>query len=161
MLLLYALLAVWVGAMALLILVTPYMLYAVLGYLGLLMGMAAIYFLQGAAFIAVVSAIVGGSGVVVLLLFSTLFVPVGTRMPPKSSLYMLVALIVGIWWGGQWPIVRFATRILQQKESVCFLHSDAVSGLGLQLLGPYVLVFEWIGITLLIALVGVVGLMKE
>jgi NADH:ubiquinone oxidoreductase subunit 6 (subunit J) len=51
-------------------------------------------------------------------------------------------------------------RTLQQKDVVA-LQEDGITGLGLQLLGPYILAFEWVGINLLIALVGAVYTMRE
>ena len=65
---LYAFLASLVVASALLIVLTPHVFYAVLGLLCTLLGMAAIYFLQGASFVAVAHIIVYGGGVLVLFL---------------------------------------------------------------------------------------------
>ena len=159
---LYALLAGLVVAAALLILLTPHVLYAALGFLCVLLGMAAIYFLQGVAFVAVAHVLVYGGGVLVLVLFSALLLPLSTKKTtaqhPKWLLGGLIAGLVGVCL---WPLVRFAIQTLQQKGNVHPLQEDAVTGLGLQLLGPYALAFEWIGLNLLIALVGVVYIMKQ
>jgi len=50
---------------------------------------------------------------------------------------------------------------LQQQSTVHPLQEDMVTRLGLQLLGPYALAFKWVGLNLLIALVGAVYIMRE
>jgi NADH-quinone oxidoreductase subunit J len=161
MTLLYALLAGPVVAAALLILLTPHVLYAALGLLCVLLGMAAIYFLQGAAFVAVAHVIVYGGGVLMLVLFSAFLLPLGTRPTFQRSNWILVGLVAGLSGVCLWPLVRFSVHTLQQQGTVCTPQADAVSGLGLQLLGPYALALEWTGLNLLIALVGASYIMKE
>lgn len=58
-------------------------------------------------------------------------------------------------------MIRFSMYTLQQQGAVCPPQEDASTGLGLQLLGPYALAFEWVGLTLLIALVGAVYIMEQ
>jgi NADH-quinone oxidoreductase subunit J len=157
--LLYALLAGLAAAAALLILFTPHVLYAALGLLCVLLSMAAIYFLQGASFLAVAHIMVYGGGVLVLVLFSTLMLPLST---PKTIIHLnwMPLALVGVLLGGSLrPLVGCAVRTLQQKGVA--LQEDIVPELGLQLLGPYILAFEWIGINLLIALVGTVYIMRK
>jgi len=161
MTLLYSLLAGLVVAAVLLILLTPHVLYAALGLLCVLLNMAAIYFLQGAAFVAVAHIVVYGSGVLVLFLFSTLLLPLSTKTTTMRSIGVLGILVVSLFVGGLWPMVDFAMRTLQQKEPLYLLQANAVTDLGLQLLGPYALAFEWIGLSLLIALVGATCIMRE
>lgn len=161
MVLLYALLAVFVVAAALLILFTPHVLYAALGLLCVLLSMAAIYFLQGASFVAVAQIIVYGSGALVLVLFSTLLLPLSTQTTAIRPKWVLLVLAVGLLVGCLWPLVSCAICTLQHKEVVYTLQEDVVTGLGLQLLGPYNLAFEWVGMNLLIALVGAVYVMRR
>ncbi len=158
--LLYALLAGLAAAAALLILFTPHVLYAALGLLCVLLSMAAIYFLQGASFVAVAHIMVYGSSVLVLVLFSTLMLPLCSQKTTIYPNWILLALVGGVLGGGLWPLVGCAVRTLQQKGVVA-LQEDAITGLGLQLLGPYILAFEWVGINLLIALVGAVYIMRK
>ncbi|MHA7877726.1 MAG: NADH-quinone oxidoreductase subunit J family protein [Bacteroidota bacterium] len=163
MVLFYAFFSGLVMASALLILLTPHMLYAVLGLLCMLLGMAAVYFLQGASFVAVAYVIVYGSGVAVLILFSALLLPLyHTKAVNWSSKRLLGTLIAtGLTGGLLWLLVRFSEHALQQKSSVAPLPEDTIVGLGLQLLGPYALAFEWIGLSLLIALVGSACIMRK
>jgi hypothetical protein len=123
--------------------------------------MSAIYFLQGAAFVAVAHVIVYGSGILVFILFSTLLLPLDSKPNAQRFRWVIGSLVTGLLGGCLWPLVRFAICTLQQQDSMHLLQADAVVGLGLQLLGPYALAFEWIGITFLIALVGVVYIMEQ
>jgi NADH-quinone oxidoreductase subunit J len=161
MTLLYALLAGLVVAASVLILLTPHVLYAALGLLCVLLGMAAIYFLQGASFVAVAHVIVYGSTVLVLVMFSALLLPLGSQPTIRRSRWILGGLVTGLFGGCLWPLVRFAMHTLQQQDTVNPPQTDAITGLGLQLLGPYALAFEWIGLNLLIALVGAAYTMKQ
>jgi NADH:ubiquinone oxidoreductase subunit 6 (subunit J) len=161
MTLLYALLAGLVVAAASLILLTPHVLYAALGLLCVLLGMAAIYFLQGAAFVAVAHVIVYGGGALVLVLFSTLLLPLGTKPIAQRPRWILGGLVVGLLGKCLWPLVQFAVHTLPLKGNVSYLQEDAVTGLGLQLLGPYLLTFEWVSISLLTVLVGVAYIMRQ
>lgn len=157
---LYALLAGMVVAAALLVLLTPHMLYAALGLLCAVLGMASLYFLQGSSFVAVAHVIVYGGGVLVLVLFSTRLLPLNTKTgaPPR---WLVGSLAAGLAGGCLWPLARFSMQRLQQQGIVEPLQGDGVMGLGLQLLGPYALAFEWVGLSLLIALVGAAYIMKE
>jgi NADH:ubiquinone oxidoreductase subunit 6 (subunit J) len=105
--LLYALLAGLAAAAALLILFTPHVLYAALGLLCVLLSMAAIYFLQGASFVAVAHIMVYGSGVLVLVLFSTLMLPLSTQKTTIYPNWILLALVGGVLGGyfGRWLVV--------------------------------------------------------
>ncbi|MEM9417043.1 MAG: NADH-quinone oxidoreductase subunit J [Bacteroidota bacterium] len=158
MTLLYLFLAGLVGTAGLLILLTPHVLYASLGLLGVLLGMAAIYFLQGAAFVAVAQVLVYGGGVLVLILFSTLLLPPASQPPAHRTRWVLigVGLLVGLL-----PWVRWAKQFLPEQAPVSSLSTDGVVALGLQLVGPYALAFEWVGLNLLIALVGAVCLLQS
>jgi NADH:ubiquinone oxidoreductase subunit 6 (subunit J) len=57
--------------------------------------------------------------------------------------------------------VHLAAQILHRKSPLYVTQPDNVATLGLQLLGPYAFVFEWVGLVLLIVLVGVAYLMKD
>jgi NADH:ubiquinone oxidoreductase subunit 6 (subunit J) len=161
MTLLYALLAGWVVAATFFIFRTLQVFYAVLGLLCVLLGMAALYFLQGASFVAVAHVIVYGGGMLVLVLLSTFLLPLDTKSRQQYPQWITVGLVVGLWGGWLWPLVHFSIYALQQREPVDLLQTNAITGLGLQLLGPYVLAFEWVGISLLIALVGITYVMGK
>jgi len=161
MVLLYTLLAGMVVASALLVLLTPHMLYAILGLLCTLLGMAAIYFLQGTSFVAVAYVIVHGSGVVVIIFCATFLLPLYTKTTNQHPRWLVKTLATaGLTGGVLCPLVSSWAYILRQEETTDLLE-DVVVGLGWQLLGPYALAFEWIGLSLLIALVGALHIMRE
>lgn len=158
---LYTFLAGLVGAAALFLLLTPHVRYAALGLLGVLLGMAALYFLQGAAFVAVAQVLVYGSGVLVLLLFSALLLPLDTPPTPQRARWLLGSAVAVLLGGCLGPLVHWAGQTLHPQGQAPALPTDAVAALGLQLLGPYALAFEWTGLSLLVALVGAVYLMQS
>ncbi len=159
--LLYLFLAGLVGAAGVLILLTPHVLYAALGLLGVLLGMAAIYFLQGAAFVAVAQVLVYGGGVLVLLLFSTLMLPLDSPPPLQRNRWILSGIVLVLLESCLGSLVCEAGQGLHSQALVSALPTDVVAMLGLQLVGPYALVFEWTGLNLLVALVGAVYLLKS
>ncbi|MCU0317723.1 MAG: NADH-quinone oxidoreductase subunit J [Amoebophilaceae bacterium] len=161
MTLIYVLLSGLLLVAALFVLLATQVFYAALGFLCVLLGMAALYFLQGASFVAVACVIVYGGGSLVLVLFSTFLLPLGTKPTQQRTKWIAVGSVLGLWGGGLWPLAHFAICTLQQQEPVIPLQANAITGLGLQLLGPYVLAFEWVGVSLLIALVGVAGVMGQ
>lgn len=158
---LYFFFAGLVVAAGLLILMTPHILYAVLGLLGVLLGMAAIYFLQGAAFLAVAQVLVYGSGVLVLLFFSSFLLPLAPRPALGrrpwmfgSTVVVLVAMVLS-------PLVWAASERLHGQMPVSVLPADVVATLGFQLVGPYALAFEWTGVVLLVALTGALYILES
>ena len=136
------------------------MLYAALGLLSVMLGIAAIYFLQGAAFVAVAQVLVYGGGILVLLLFSSLLLPLDDRSTLMHRWWMLLGPVVVLLGGLLWPLVLEVGQHLPAKASVAPFPTDVVTMLGLQLLGPYALAFEWTGLTLLVALVGALYLLR-
>ena len=158
--LLYFFFAGLIVAAGILILLTPHVLYAALGLLGVMLGMSALYFLQGATFIAVAHVLVYGGGVLVLLLFSSFFLPLDTCPTPQRRWWMLVGPLVVLLGVLMHPLVLEAGQLLREQAPAAVLSNDAVTILGLQLMGPYALAFEWTGLTLLVALVGALYLIQ-
>ena len=163
MVFLYYLLVGFIATAVLFILWTPHAHYAALGLLLALLGMAAIYFLQGAAFIAVAYIVVYAGSVLLLLLFSTGIlapqVAPGSLKFSQSLKPLLASLsIVGVaWLWGQW-LAGFLPPSLSSNPEITV---PSIQQLGLQLLGPYGFAFEWTGVVLLIALVGAVCLVSS
>ncbi len=158
--LLYCFFTGLIAAAGLLMLLTPHVLYTILGLLGVMLGIAAIYFLQGAAFLAVTQVLVYGSGVLVLLLFSSLLLSLDTRSTPTRRWWMLVGPVVVLLGGFLQIWVLEVEKLLPTQTPVAVLSNDVVAMMGLQLVGPYALAFEWAGLILLIALVGSLYLLK-
>lgn len=159
----YALFIGLTVAAALFILITPHVLYATLGLLGVSLGMAAIYFLQGAAFVAVTCVLVYSSGFLVILLFSTLLLPLDTKIEERKPTKWTISSLVMVLWGNYlWSLVHGAGCVLQGRNMRSTLpHTSSIEELGLYILGPYALAFEWLGLTLLIAMVGATYLIRS
>lgn len=159
--LLYYLLAGLVAASALCILITPSMLYAALSLTITLVGLASIYFLQGAAFIAVVHIMIQVSGLLLIILFSLMLLKLDNnpalkckQLRPTICIAMLLSL-------GLAAFFYLSIQSWPQPSPVQQLPSEnSVVALGLQLLGPYALPLELAGIMLLIALVGAIYIVR-
>jgi len=161
MVLLYLSLIGWVAVAASFVLLTPHLLYATLGLLSMVLGMAALYFLQGAALVAVAQILIYGGGLLVLLLFSVmlLVLPPHAPRPRLRSVGRLLAAVLCS--GLLWPWVQCAMHLTVPTPTPLPGTDDAVVRVGTQLLGPYVLVFEWVGLNLLLVLVGAVYLVSR
>lgn len=160
--LLYYLFALLVAAAAVAILFTSQAFFAALYLIGIILGLSAIYFLQGASLIAIMQIILHAGGVLILLLCS-LFIfnsqASGTKkqMHPYrqiAALGMLVLLIGIMGWklyAAPWPFLN--------------VHPDpttnSVTAISYQLIGTYGLVVELIGILLLITLVGMLYILIQ
>lgn len=150
-----------VAAAGLTVMLTPSLLYSILGLLSALLGMAAIYFLQGAAFVAVTQVLVYGSSVLVLLLFSSLLLSLDSRLAPTHKWWILVGPVVVLLGRILWPLALETNRFISVQSSDTIPATDTVTLLGLNLVGPYGLFFEWTGLILLIALIGALYLLKS
>ena len=145
----------FVATAALLVLRTNHMHYAALGLLAVILGMAGLYFLQGAAFVAVSHIIAYAGSVLLLLLFSTLLLPAEAQQvarPQGLSLLLATGLVVALLW----PLCSFIGQTLPLVRPEQPLHARPIAHLGAQLLGSYAFAFEWTGLVLLLLLVGAV-----
>lgn len=154
--LLYYFFAGLIAAAALLIVVTPSVLYAALSLIIILISLAFIYFLQGAAFIAVIHIIIYVGGILLFILFSLMMLKPNTGQAFKQtklgySLFIVILLILCLA-----SLLYLSIKSLPKPIPPQAPPEDTVAALGLQLLGPYALALELAGIILLIALLGAV-----
>jgi NADH:ubiquinone oxidoreductase subunit 6 (subunit J) len=161
--LLYYLFAGLVAMAAVSILFTSQVFYAALCLLGVSIGLSAIYFLQGATFIAVIYLIVYAGGVLVVILFALLFFRPPARITPtqlKLSYRMLTVLGVGLLL---MPLLKWSISLVAHPSNpmqTAELDTSVVN-IGYQLLGPYGLLVEIAGILLLIVLVGALYIVRD
>lgn len=151
---LYYFLAGLVATASLCILITHDILYAALCLIITLVSLAGIYFLQGAAFLAVIYIIIYGGGVLLIVLFSLMLLKPNNSLASKqiklaTTLAIVAALILSLG-----PFLWFTTVSLLQPTLPQTYVESTVATLGLELLGNYALALELVGIILLIALVG-------
>ena len=145
-----------IAAAALLIVVTPSVLYAALSFLIILISLAFIYFLQGVAFIAVIHIIIYVGGILLFNLFSLILLKLNIGQAFKRTklgytLFIVILLILCLT-----PLLYLSIKSLPQPTLPQAPPGDTIVALGLQLLGPYALALELAGIILLIALLGAV-----
>ncbi|MBN1302345.1 MAG: NADH-quinone oxidoreductase subunit J [Melioribacteraceae bacterium] len=117
-------------------------------------GVAGIYVLLGADFIAVVQLLVYVGGILILLLFGIMLTNKITSVELRTgTAHIIPAVIgVGIFWGALTAIVAFKTDWVEVNTAST--ESTTIIGLGNLLLTDYVLIFELLGILLLVALIG-------
>lgn len=122
-------------------------------------GVAGIYVMLGADFVAIVQLIVYVGGILILLLFGVMItnkitsvdIKTGTinTLPAAIGLGLFTGIIGAVILNTEWKIVD--SEMPQSTLSV----------LGQMLLNEYVLVFELLGILLLIALVGAASMARR
>lgn len=133
--------------------------YAAYNLLLTFFGVAGIYILLGADFIAVVQLIVYVGGILILILFGVMLtskitdVPVKTNavqvLPASISVGLLAGIIISSISKSRW-------RIDEQPMPETTLHS-----IGTLLMNEYVLIFELLGVLLLIALIGAASIARK
>jgi NADH-quinone oxidoreductase subunit J len=124
-----------------------------------LFGIAGLYVLLGADFVALVQLIVYVGGILILLIFGVMItnkiteveIKTGTihTMPAAIGVGLLTGIIGAVVLGTEWS----------QVDSE--MPQSTLSNLGSMLLNEYVLVFELLGILLLVALVGAASMARK
>ncbi len=161
--LLYYLFAGLVAMAALSILWTPHIIYAALYLVGVSIGLSAIYFLQGASFIAVVYLIMYAGGAIVVVLFALLFFkPTLHKNKQQFRLRyrLLTALCLSLCL---LPLLKLSMNLAAQPNQLIQSAASAptVTQLGYQLLGPYAWLFEMTSILLLVVLIGALYIIRN
>lgn len=160
---LYYFFAGLVGMSALCMLFTRHTLYAALCLVGVSIGLSAIYFLQGATWIAITYLLVYASGVLVIILFAVFMLrPLElTRRYSRIWYKVITFLGVGLCLAplGRWTIQLVVATQAKNKEMAATAVS--VHQLGYQLIGPYALLLEIVGIMLLVAVVGALYVVQK
>lgn len=122
-------------------------------------GVAGIYVLLGADFVAVVQVIVYVGGILILLLFGVMLTNKITQVEIKTgSINILPAIIgVGFLCGGLLAaLINTSWKTLPAQPTV-----PTTALLGTMLLQEYALIFELLGIILLIALIGAASIARR
>lgn len=124
-----------------------------------LLGISGLYVLLAADFIAVVQLMVYVGGILILLLFGVMITNKVTNVPIKSGVLNVVPsiVVVGLFAGALVYVMGFtnwnSATPLPAKESI--------AGIGELLINQYVLIFELLGILLLIALIGAASIARR
>lgn len=122
-------------------------------------GVSGIYVLLGADFLAVVQIMVYIGGILVLLIFGVMLTNKITNIDIKTgTLNVLTAsIIIGIFMGLVTSIMLWTDWFSMPSA----IPSTTVYGLGETLISEYVLIFELLGMLLLVALVGAASIARR
>lgn len=143
---------------ALVILFSNNVLHAVLSLLGVFLGVSAMYVFAGAEFLAVAQLVVYVGGVLVLLLFGVMFTnrEIGVDFPVSTHRYLPIGLLAGlaIALGLSYLLLSNATLLHAYETVLNSKPNSSTKIIGINLMSSYLLIFELLGILLLVALIG-------
>lgn len=146
---------------ALAVLITKNVLYAAFALLGALLGVAALYVLSGADFIAVTQLMIYVGGILVLLIFGVMLT---NRQQESKAITGSINRFLGITGTAcLFVIIYYVLRIInfaeipwlqQAKANGQIVRESTITQIGMLLMTDFVLPFEIAGILLLMALLG-------
>ncbi|MBZ0178135.1 MAG: NADH-quinone oxidoreductase subunit J [Melioribacteraceae bacterium] len=124
-----------------------------------LFGIAGLYVLLGADFLAVVQIMVYVGGILILLLFGVMITNKITNVSIKTGTIHIIpaAIVIGL-FAGALASIMVKTQWQTESAKIPFTTSYA---LGKSLITEYVLIFEILGILLLIALIGAASIARR
>ncbi len=122
-------------------------------------GVAGIYALLGADFIAVVQLMVYVGGILVLILFGVMLTNKITNVQIRSGSGNLVAaaVVIGVFAGALLTMVLNTRWYVNPGKTL----TTTIPKIGALLVNQYVLIFELLGILLLIALIGAASIARK
>lgn len=122
-------------------------------------GVAGIYVLLGADFLAVVQIIVYVGGILILLLFGVMLTNKITNVEIRSGSIQVIPAVIGL---AVFSAILFWIMTSTNWKSESFeIPSTTSVEIGQVLLTQYVLIFELLGILLLIALIGAASIARR
>ncbi len=122
-------------------------------------GVAGIYVMLGADFVAIVQLIVYVGGILILLIFGVMITNKITQVDIKTgTIHTLPAAIgVGLFTGIVGAVILNTNWLVVDSK----MPESTLSLLGSMLLNEYVLIFELLGILLLVALIGAASMARK
>jgi NADH-quinone oxidoreductase subunit J len=147
-----------IGGVALLA-ITRNLFYAALYLMVVLLAIAALFVLLGSEYVAVSQVVVYVGGVLILLIFGILL----TNRMDKSKITVLSyrALPAVILCIGFLTILWQVISQLDPNKVISSSNPNSIATIGVNFLTTHLLVFEMIGLLLLVALVGAASIIKE
>lgn len=122
-------------------------------------GVSGIYVLLGADFIAIVQLVVYIGGILILLIFGVMLTNKITSVQIKTGTFQVVPAAIGVGlFAGILFTVMLTTNWRSYNNSV---PATTTKHLGMILIQQYALVFELLGILLLIAMIGAATLARK
>ncbi len=135
---------------------TRQILYAAFALLFVFLGIAGLYVLAGADFLAMVQILIYVGGVLVLLIFGIMLTnrPSAEQAPVSGRVNQWTALLAATGLFAIFFIVFLKSNLTLLTPSVPALQPSSIKAVGISLLTEYVLPFEIAGILLMVALMG-------
>ncbi|MGE5796971.1 MAG: NADH-quinone oxidoreductase subunit J [Ignavibacteria bacterium] len=122
-------------------------------------GVTGLYVLLGADFVAIVQLIVYIGGILILLLFGVMLTNKITSVQIKTGTWQVVPAAIGV--GLFAGILAFTLFHTNWKTGSRQIANSTLVGLGTLLMQEYIIVFELLGMLLLIALIGAATLARK
>jgi NADH-quinone oxidoreductase subunit J len=139
---------------------TRHIVYSAFSLLFTFMGVAGIYVLLGADFIAVVQIVIYVGGILILLLFGVMLTNKITNVQIKTGTLQIIPAIIGIGlFAGILVNLLLNTNWKISNTEVPL--TTTIYELGRYLITDYVLIFELLGILLLVALIGAATIARK
>lgn len=122
-------------------------------------GVSGLYVMLGADFVAIVQLIVYVGGILILLIFGVMITNKITEVEIKTGTIHTLPAAIGVGlFTGMLGAVMLGTNWLQLDTD---MPESTLSTLGNMLLNEYVLIFELLGILLLVALIGAASMARK
>jgi len=134
-------------------------IYSAYSLLLTFLGVAGIYVLLGADFIAIVQVIVYVGGILILILFGVMLTNKIQNVPIKTEASFIIPASITI---GAFGGILVSTFINTRWKSMpAELPFATLTDVGKLLMNEYILIFELLGILLLVALVGAASIARK
>jgi len=134
-------------------------IYSAYSLLLTFLGVAGIYVLLGADFIAIVQVIVYVGGILILILFGVMLTNKIQNVPIKTEASFIIpaSIVVGA-FGGILVSTFINTRWKSMPAELPFA---TLTDVGKLLMNEYILIFELLGVLLLVALIGAASIARK
>ena len=144
---------------AFVVVTTRNIIYSGFSLLFTFFGVAGIYVLLGADFLAIVQIMVYVGGILILLLFGVMLTNKITNVDIRTgTVHLLPAAIgVGILFGALTSVMVYT----EWKSEPGEITLTTTFSIGIELLTNYVLIFELLGILILIAMIGAASIARR
>ncbi|MFA5659636.1 MAG: NADH-quinone oxidoreductase subunit J [Oscillospiraceae bacterium] len=144
---------------ALVVVASKNIIYSAFSLMFTFFGVAGLYVLLGADFLAIVQIMVYVGGILVLLLFGVMLTNRITNVEIKSGSTKIALGIIGL---SIFSAILFSVMIGTEWKSVQSpMPETTLYGIGKLLLTQYILIFELLGILLLVALIGAASIARR
>lgn len=138
---------------------TKNIIYAAFNLLLTLFGVAGLYVLLGADFIGIVQLIIYVGGILILLLFGVMLTNKITDVPIKTGVLQVIPASIGV--GMLAGILILIVTNISRRKFDLKVPESTIGSLGTLLMNEYILIFELLGMLLLIALIGAANIARK